>query len=68
VSRLPDDPKSGDGTEARMLLTCRECPWRINMRPIVATAGAVRHTEETGHSVSYKGVIQQFSRVERTDQ
>jgi hypothetical protein len=59
-----DDPGRSNGKEQRMLLICKDCHWRISARPIVATAGAVRHSEETGHVISYRGVAQEFSRRE----
>ena len=52
---------SGRGEEHRMTLTCRDCLWKTSGRPVVSVSAAVRHAEESGHAVCYKGVVQEFS-------
>lgn len=60
----PDAPPmaSGNGKAHSMTLTCRDCRWSSSGRPVVVVSAAVRHAEELGHQVAYKGVVQQFSR------
>lgn len=58
----PDAPSMPSSTGPHVLtLTCRDCQWTKRGRPIVAVSAAVRHGDETGHAISYKGVVQQFS-------
>jgi len=56
----PLDMPSGDGKAQMMTLTCATCEWVIRASPTTAVSGAVRHGEETGHQILYKGHPQQF--------
>lgn len=55
----PPDPGSGDLRE--MALKCHDCHWTSkSLRAVVAVGNALRHAEETGHRISYRGVVQDF--------
>ena len=57
------DPGTGNGRETPMVLTCTGCAWRVSdISPIKAVHAAQEHARTTQHEISYRGVVQAWSK------
>lgn len=45
----------GGSAVAFLTLTCRHCRWQGMGRPVSVVANALRHAQETGHEIDYRG-------------
>lgn len=59
----PDPGSAGNGETPHMVLRCTECAFRVSdPSSVKAVAAAQQHYRETGHDISYRGVIQTWPR------
>lgn len=55
-----DVPDPGSGSASPMKLKCVQCEWRVSDNSALkAVQAAQAHVKETGHDISYRGVVQQ---------
>lgn len=60
---VPDPGSHGGPDGSRMTLTCAECRWSTSSTSAVVAVGrAQQHADDTGHSINYRHVAQQWSK------
>ena len=52
------DPGTSDGKAQVMTLRCTVCDWNISSTSAFAFTASQNHVDDTGHEISYRGVVQ----------